>query len=113
MARTNARNAFLGKKIEFRISSLEDMLPPEDTGILITNPPYGERLKQENIKAFYTIMGDYLKKNFTGYDAWILSSNLEALKYTGLRPEKKIILYNGPLECRFAKFSIYKGSKKQ
>jgi putative N6-adenine-specific DNA methylase len=45
-------------------------------------------LKQENIKAFHTIMGDYLKKNFTGYTAWILSSNIEALKFTGLRPER-------------------------
>jgi putative N6-adenine-specific DNA methylase len=58
------------------------------------------------------IMGDYLKKNFTGYTAWILSSNIEALKFTGLRPEQKIVLFNGPLECRFVKFSIYKGSKK-
>jgi putative N6-adenine-specific DNA methylase len=112
MARTNAKNAFMGKKIDFKVSSFEDMLPPADEGMLITNPPYGERLKQENIKAFHMIMGDYLKKNFTGYTAWILSSNIEALKFTGLRPEQKIVLFNGPLECRFVKFSIYKGSKK-
>jgi putative N6-adenine-specific DNA methylase len=112
MARTNAKNAFLGKKIDFKISSFEDMMPPEGGGVLVTNPPYGERLKQENIKAFHTIMGDYLKKNFTGYTAWILSSNIEALKFTGLKPESKLVLFNGPLECRFVKFSIYKGSKK-
>jgi putative N6-adenine-specific DNA methylase len=112
MARTNAKNAFMGNKIDFKIASFEDMMPPADEGMLITNPPYGERLKQDNIKAFHMIMGDYLKKNFTGYTAWILSSNIEALKFTGLRPEQKIVLYNGPLECRFVKFSIYKGSKK-
>lgn len=112
MAKTNAKNAFMGKKIDFKVSAFEDMLPPANEGMLITNPPYGERLKQDNIKAFHMIMGDYLKKNFTGYTAWILSSNIEALKFTGLRPEQKIVLYNGPLECRFVKFSIYKGSKK-
>jgi putative N6-adenine-specific DNA methylase len=112
MARENAKNAFLGNKIDFTISSFEDMMPKEENGVLITNPPYGERLKQENIKAFHTLMGDYLKKNYAGYTAWVLSSNLEALKFIGLRPEKKIVLYNGPLECRFVKFTIYKGSKK-
>ncbi|MGF1585886.1 MAG: class I SAM-dependent RNA methyltransferase [Bacteroidales bacterium] len=112
MAKTNAKNAFMGKKIDFKVSAFEEMLPPANGGMLITNPPYGERLKQENIKAFHMIMGDYLKKNFTGYTAWILSSNIEALKFTGLRPEQKIVLYNGPLECRFVKFSIYKGTKK-
>ena len=113
MARENARNAFLSKKIEFKISAFEEMEPRAEKGVLITNPPYGERLKQYgSIKAFHMIMGDYLKKNFTGFDAWILSSNLEGMKFTGLKPEQKIILYNGPLECRFVKFSIYKGSKK-
>ncbi len=113
MARSNAKNAFLGKKVNFTISPFEDMLPPGDGGVLITNPPYGGRLKHENIRAFHTIIGDCLKKNFTGYTAWILTSNLEAVKFTGLRPERKILLFNGPLECRFVKYSIYKGSKKQ
>jgi len=77
------------------------------------NPPYGGRLKHENMKAFHVIIGDCLKKNYAGYAAWILTSNLEALKFTGLRPDRKILLFNGPLECRFVKYSIYKGSKKQ
>ena len=112
MARRNAKNAFLNKKIDFTISSFEEMLPSGEGGIVLFNPPYGERLKKDNIKAFHTLIGDILKKNYTGYTAWILSSNLEALKYTGLRTENKIVLYNGPLECRLVKYSIYKGSKK-
>ncbi len=112
IARNNARNASLGKKVGFKISSFESMRPLEEGGVLLTNPPYGKRLKQENYKAFHSIMGDILKKSFCGYTAWILSSNLEALKFTGLKPEKKIELYNGPLECRLVKYSIYKGSKK-
>ncbi len=112
IARNNAKNAFLGKKIEFKITSFDSVLPYEGGGVMLTNPPYGERLKQENIQAFHSIMGDILKKNFPGYAAWILSSNIEALKFTGLKPEKKIVLYNGPLECRLVKYSIYKGSRK-
>ena len=113
IARRNARNAFLNKKIELKISSFENLHPPPGGGVLIINPPYGERLKNDNIKAFHSIMGDCLKKNFTGYTAWILSSNIEAIKFTGLRSEEKIVIYNGPLECRFVKYSIYMGSKKQ
>jgi putative N6-adenine-specific DNA methylase len=112
IARNNGKNAFLGKKIEFKVSSFESLIPPEGPGVLVTNPPYGERIKQENLKAFHSIMGDVLKNNYPGYNAWILSNNLEALKFTGLRPEKKTVLYNGALECRLVKYSIYKGSKK-
>ncbi len=87
-------------------------LPTTDNGILIANPPYGERLKIKNISTFYKEIGDTLKQNFSGWDAWILSSNLEALKNVGLRPSKKITLFNAALECKFQKFSMYQGSKK-
>ena len=53
-----------------------------------------------------------LKKNCNGYDAWIISSDMNALKFIGLKPTRKIPVFNGPLECRFMKFSIYEGSKK-
>lgn len=112
IAKANARNAFLKNKIDFRISSVEDMMPPGEGGFLITNPPYGERMNKENIEAFHSVIGDSLKKNFTGYTAWVLTGNIKALKFIGLRAERKIILFNGPLECRFVKYSIYKGSKK-
>ncbi len=113
MARSNAKNAFLGKRINFTISAFEDMMPAGEGGLLIANPPYGERLKVDNMRAFYTVLGDCMKNNFPGYTAWILTSNLEAAKYTGLRPEKKIILFNGPLECRFLKYTLYTGTKKR
>jgi putative N6-adenine-specific DNA methylase len=112
IARTNAGNAFLGKKIGFKISSFESLVPPVGHGVLVTNPPYGERIKQENLKAFHSVMGDVLKNRYPGYTAYILSSNMDALKFTGLRPEKKTVLFNGALKCRLVKFSIYEGSKK-
>jgi len=112
MARSNARNAFLMKRIDFTVTPFEDVIPFGEEGVLVSNPPYGERLKEENMRAFHTIIGDCLKKNFNGFSAWLLTSNLDALKFTGLRPDRKIVLFNGPLECRFVRYSIYKGSKK-
>jgi putative N6-adenine-specific DNA methylase len=80
---------------------------------MIINPPYGERLPIEEIGAFYKMMGDQMKKEFDGYDVWVISSNIPALKMTGLAPSKKIMLYNGALECRYQKFEIYKGSRRE
>ena len=59
------------------------------------------------------MIGDQLKQHFSGCEAWILSSNKEALKFVGLRPSKKLSLYNGALECKFQKFELYRGSKKR
>jgi putative N6-adenine-specific DNA methylase len=77
------------------------------------NPPYGERMHQEeDINGLYQSIGDTLKKKYEGYSAWIISSNREAFKYVGLRPSKKIPVFNGQLECRFMRFDMYEGSKK-
>ncbi|PLX09702.1 MAG: RNA methyltransferase [Marinilabiliales bacterium] len=81
-------------------------------GLIVCNPPYGERLKLADSKAFYKKIGDKLKFDFAGYTAWIISSDLAAVKFIGMKPEKKIELYNGRLECRLLSYSIYKGSRK-
>jgi len=78
---------------------------------LLFNPPYGERLTVD-IKSFYKKIGDTLKTNYSNSNAWFITSNLEALKFVGLRPSRKIKLYNGKLESRLAKYEIYSGSKK-
>jgi len=81
-------------------------------GTLISNPPYGERMDKDNIIAFYKEIGDLLKTEFSGFEAWILSSNFEALKFIGLRPSRKIPLRNGSLDCKMQKYELYSGSKK-
>ena len=78
---------------------------------LITNPPYGERLPVET-ERFYRQWGDTLKQDYAGTQAWLFTGNLEALKFVGLRPSKKIKLYNGSIESRLALYTIYEGSKK-
>lgn len=82
------------------------------SGTIITNPPYNERLSLEDMTAFYQNIGSTLKHACVGSDAWIITSNPEAANAVGLRPAKKIKVFNGKLECRFLKYEIYAGSKK-
>lgn len=88
------------------------MKAPGKNGTIIMNPPYDERLKSKDIVKLYTDIGTHLKHNFSGWDAWVISSNLDALKLVGLKPAEKHTLFNGSLECRFQKFSMYEGTKK-
>ena len=81
-------------------------------GFIISNPPYGERLKNEDIIEFYKEIGNTFKREYSGFKAWIISSNFEALKFIGLKPSKKIPLKNGALDCKFQKYEMYSGSKK-
>ncbi len=99
-------------KIKLTNSDFFDIEPPDTQGTIISNPPYGMRFNDLDIKEFYKKLGDKLKFDYRNYVAWIISSELDALKMIGLRPEKKIVLFNGPLECKLNKYSIYEGSKK-
>ncbi|GAB5554728.1 MAG: THUMP domain-containing protein [Saprospiraceae bacterium] len=94
-----------------KIDFLRSEAPAED-GVIIMNPPYDERLSNVNIGLFYKKIGDHLKQNYQGYDAWMISSNLPAIKEFGLRSSKKMTLHNGPLECKYLKYELYRGSKK-
>lgn len=111
IARANAGRAGLAQDITFSNKRFEEQRPPASGGIVIMNPPYGERLPVEEINAFYKSIGDKLKKDFKGYQVWILSSGKEALKKVGLQASKRIMLYNGALECKFHRFDIYEGTR--
>ena len=78
---------------------------------IVFNPPYGERLDIE-MERFYREIGDTLKNNYPNTNAWFITANLEALKFVGLRPSRKIKLFNGSLEARLVKYEMYEGSKK-
>ena len=110
-ARHNITFAGLDDKIRLSRTPFEEREPKVDGGIIVMNPPYGEKIPLENVKAFYSQIGDQLKQQYPGFDAWILSGNRDALKHVGLRPAENITLYNGPIECRFQKFPIYRGSR--
>lgn len=112
IANRNIRNAKLHKDISVSVSDFKDYDFPDEKGIIITNPPYGERIKTRDIIDLYSSFGDMLKTKCAGYDAWMISSDFYALKNVGLKPSEKHDLNNGQLECKYVKFSIYKGSKK-
>lgn len=121
MARANVLSAQLEDTIEVRNASFEELEPPAGKGILIINPPYGERMdhrgleanaQEEEINDFYKMIGDTLKKRWAGWQAWVITSNLEAAKHIKLTPKPRIQLFNGPLDCRFMKYELYEGSRR-
>ncbi|MBW7844601.1 MAG: class I SAM-dependent RNA methyltransferase [Bacteroidia bacterium] len=114
IARANATRAGLDEDIRLSNKRFEEVKPPQNTtGIVIMNPPYGERLPIEEIGAFYKQIGDKLKKDFEGYTAWIITSNKEALKKFGLAASQRLTLFNGQLECKYYKYELYKGSRQK
>ena len=109
-ARENVKALPLGKTIEFEVKDFNDFVAPEGGGMLISNPPYGERLADLDVNDLYQNIGNYFKKNLPGYTCWIMSSNLEAFKKIELKPSAKIQVYNGSLSCDFRRYDIFKGS---
>lgn len=112
VSRRNAMSAGLEEELAFQRSTFQRLTPPPGPGIVVMNPPYDERLGIDDIKVFYKEIGDRLKQAFSGYQAWIISSNPEAVKSIGLKSSRKYVLFNGPLECRFLGFDLYEGSRK-
>lgn len=111
-ARENIRRAKVDDVVKTVVADFHEVELPEHKGTVIINPPYGERMNKEDIGLLYKNIGDTLKKKFSGWQAWIISSNMDALKQVGLRASRRITLYNGALECKFMKFDLYEGTKK-
>jgi putative N6-adenine-specific DNA methylase len=84
---------------------------PEKPPLLIFNPPYDERLKIDDINKFYAMIGERLKHRWSGWEAWIISSNKEALQNIGLRASQKVLLNNGGLDCWFNQYELFEGKK--
>lgn len=110
-AKRNLRGLPIGRFVEVTADDFADVKKPFETGMMITNPPYGERMGTD-IPEMYEALGDWMKQEMTGCTCWIISASEEGFKSVGLRPTRKLRLYNGDLECSFRKFEIYAGSKK-
>ncbi|MCA6363769.1 MAG: class I SAM-dependent RNA methyltransferase [Bacteroidetes bacterium] len=112
-ARENIKLAKVDDIVKTACQNFFDSEPPEQgAGMLILNPPYGERMAQDDVTELYKQIGDTLKKKYAGYQAWMITSNPDGLRAVGLRPSRKIALWNGPLECRFVRYDLYEGTKK-
>jgi len=103
----------LHKDVMLYNGSFENQEPPEGRTLIVTNPPYGERIKIDDLNTMYTKLGDTFKQVYgENCEVWLITSDFEAMKHIGLHPSRKIQLFNGSLDCRLLQFKLYSGSKK-
>ncbi|MEL6384490.1 MAG: THUMP domain-containing protein [Cyanobacteria bacterium J06626_18] len=107
-ARTNAHNSYVPSQVTFSETNLADVEAPANSGVLLCNPPYGERLgKDEDLAAFYKLLGDVLKQRFKGWTAFVLSGNKALAKSIRLKSSQRIPVYNGSLPCQLMRYDLY------
>ncbi|MGC6470267.1 MAG: THUMP domain-containing class I SAM-dependent RNA methyltransferase [Flavobacteriales bacterium] len=112
-AQENVKDAMLDDFVEIkRANFIRKPEPMPEGSTLLFNPPYGERLKV-NVNELYADIGDTFKKNYPGCSAWLITSDMEAIKSVHLKHSKRIKIFNGKLECRFLKYEMYEGSRKK
>lgn len=109
IARKNIKSARVEDMVEIEWKPMAEWTENAPEGILVTNPPYGERLKPENIESLYKTMGSTLKKYFKGWHAWIIGFRDEHFAEIGLKPSVKIPLHNGSLECSLREYVLFDG----
>lgn len=113
IAMHNIKAAGVTKDIVLKLQPFQQFEAPEEKSILITNPPYGERISTNDLLGLYQMIGERLKHAFTNNDAWILSYRTECFDQIALKPSAKIPLFNGALECEFRKYQIFSGKYKE
>lgn len=111
-ARSNAMRANVNSFIRFSNKDFDEYKAKVKEGVVLINPPYGERLEIEDVEAFYASIGNRLKNHYVGYNAWIISSNVKGMKKIGLKPDRKIKLFNGSLECTLNQYVLFEGGLK-
>lgn len=113
MSKLNVKAAGLSSDITIEQQDFKDFRGHDGKAIIVTNPPYGERISTPNLLETYRMIGERLKHAFKEGDAWILSYREECFQQIGLKPSVKIPLYNGSLECEFRKYSIFDGKLRE
>ena len=113
IAESNLKSAGVAKYVDLKVMPLSKWIEaPQPAGIVVTNPPYGERISAPDMDALYETIGTKLKHVFTGYSAWIIGYRDEYFRKIGLSASEKIPLYNGALECELREYVIFDGDKK-
>jgi len=109
----NVKAAGFSSSITIEQADFKDFKQPEEKAIMVTNPPYGERISTPNLLETYKMIGERLKHQFIGNDAWILSYREECFEQIGLKPSIKIPVFNGSLECEFRKYQMFDGKFRE
>jgi 23S rRNA G2445 N2-methylase RlmL len=113
-AKKNAMTAGVERFIEFGICDFSQTPVPDGGGVVVLNPEYGERMGEiEKLTGIYRGIGDFLKKKCKGYRGYVFTGNLDLAKKVGLRTKRRILFYNGPIECRLLEYDLYEGSRKR
>jgi putative N6-adenine-specific DNA methylase len=113
-AKKNAMTAGVDRFIEFGVCDFLQTPVPTNGGVVVVNPEYGERMGEiENLKETYKKIGDFFKKKCQGYKGYIFTGNLDLAKKVGLRTNRRITFFNGPIECRLLEYGLYEGSQKR
>ena len=114
LTRANLAELGLEASVALKQANVFEMPAPAVNGIIVTNPPYGVRMEDRDaLAAFYPKLGDALKKNFSGWTAYILSSDMQLAKKIGLAASKRTPLFNGALECRLFEYKLVSGSMRK
>lgn len=113
IAQENIKAAGLSKYIEVQCRDIANFEEVTEPSLIVTNPPYGERLKPEDLRDLYREIGRALKHKFVNGEAWVISSHVENLAAIGLKPSQRVELKNGALDCEFWKFEIFSGTHKE
>lgn len=114
VAERNIKNAGLLKHIDLSVKPFQQYTEaPQPEGVLVTNPPYGERIRVEELDELYSMIGERLKHVFAGYDAYVLSYRKDLFDKIGLRPTRRFFLYNGALECEMRHYEIFSGKRTE
>lgn len=113
IAEANLKSAGVAKYVDLRVMPISKWTEaPQPGGVVVTNPPYGERISAPDMDALYETIGSKLKHVFTGYNAWIIGYRDEYFRKIGLAASEKIPLFNGALECELREYVIFDGDKK-
>lgn len=113
IAMHNIKAAGVSKDVILKLQPFQQFTQPKESAVIITNPPYGERISTRDLLGLYGMIGERLKHAFTGNTAWILSYRDECFDQIALKPSAKYELYNGSLECQFRKYELFAGKRKE
>ena len=113
IATHNIKAAGVSKDIVLKLQPFQQFEQPKEKSIIITNPPYGERISTNDLLGLYQMIGERLKHAFVGNEAWVLSYREECFDQIGLKASQKVPLFNGALECEFRKYEIFDGKYKE
>jgi putative N6-adenine-specific DNA methylase len=114
IAQKNAKTAGVEHLIDFGVCDFADTMVPDEPGVIMFNPEYGERLGTHNkLEATYKRMGDFMKQKCLGYRGYIFTGNPDLAKRIGLKANRRIEFYNGKLDCRLLEYELYQGSKRE